>query len=346
MILKIESTMPVHFFIPGEPDLQEKLNWDPEKTWHRMRWGQWWLLQTFLRLKDAGYPVTASTDTIDNGIFIYHTNHQSKLLEKLDHKKHKNLILVSIRADFKESPLADFEILQNRWYEDKKRLFYIPHWPQPGIIPRDKSRGSQIANIAFKGFHNCLNPYFFSTNWTDWLADKDISWKLDSENTKFSSDAKISVDWHDYHDVDLVLALRRYGKPAGPKGGYSSKPGSKLYNAWFAEVPAILGPDYAYRDLRKSELDYLEIIRPEEAKKHLSFLIENPDFYQAMVENGKIRAQEFTIERVLSEWVKLLYETIPGLWQNGHRYMPRFIPFKSRKSIRYAARKMVGRRSR
>src|SRR6185295_13492466 len=57
--------------------------------------------------------------------------------------------------------------------------------------------------------------------------------------------------WNDYRDVDLVLS----GRAESPLM-LAFKPATKLYNAWLAGVPALLGDEPAFRALWQSELDY------------------------------------------------------------------------------------------
>jgi hypothetical protein len=70
---------------------------------------------------------------------------------------------------------------------------------------------------------------------------------------------------------------------------------------------------HAYRELRRSELDYLEVGSLEEAKAAVLRLLERPDLYQSMVENGRRRGAEFTAEATLSRWTSLLHRKIPDL---------------------------------
>ena len=344
--MSINFPIPVHFFIPLENDLEERLQYDPDKDWQKMRKKQRWLLQTYLRLRNAGYRVTASDEFPESGILIFHSKHEHILLHQMKYTKNRHLILVSIRADWIESQIADFELLQNRYYEDQKRLFYLPYWPQPALIPRDPSRGTRIENIAFKGFHSSLNDFFLCTEWQSWLQTHKIGWKLDSEEFGMEGEVGVEVDWHDYKEVDLVIAMRRYRNGPRYGRGYVGKPATKLYNAWHAGVPAILGPDFAYQDIRKSELDYIEIIEAEDVIKHIEYLMENPDIYTAMVKNGRKRAEEYTVEKIRDHWVNFLYKTVPEKWSNNGKTIPRIFPFKLRRAINYTNRKLARRRKR
>jgi hypothetical protein len=60
--------------------------------------------------------------------------------------------------------------------------------------------------------------------------------------------------WYEYVDVDLALGYQHEAPTM-----LAFKPASKLINAWLAEVPPLLGPEPAYQNLRRSELDYLPV---------------------------------------------------------------------------------------
>ena len=148
--------MQVTFFIPDEPDLPDLLTIDPDVDWQRMRRRQRWLLQTYLRLDRAGCPVAASDRVPDQGIVVFHSKHKRKLLRQLNGRSRP--ILVGIRGDLSEPLIADYEVLQNGHWADGHRRFFIPYWPQPGLIARDSSRESRVEGLSFKGFDHNPSP--------------------------------------------------------------------------------------------------------------------------------------------------------------------------------------------
>ncbi len=301
----------VFFYIPDEPNLDALDLLDPDRHWQVMRRGQRWVLQTYLRLRQAGYPVRLTGRPPDEGTLVYHRKHQKALKKQLN--GHYDVTLLGIRGDRKECYLAHFEVVQNGRWADERQRFYIPYWPQPGLLPRDPSRGTSMRRITFKGFDLNLHPYFFSDEWRAWLEDHDMEWVHHSIPHGPSESQGVGVDWHDYREIDAVLALRPPPKKPHGRRGHTEKPASKLLNAWHAGVPAILGPEYAYRELRQSEVDYLEISTPEEARAAVLRLRHEPDLYHAMAENGRRRAVEFGAERILTQWSELLFRRVPHL---------------------------------
>jgi len=104
--------------------------------------------------------------------------------------------------------------------------------------------------------------------------------------------------WNDYGEADAVVAVRR----PDPWGFHLRKPVTRLTNAWAAGVPAILSPDPAFEAVRTSELDYLSATDIAHIVQQVKRLRDNPALRQAMVENGRKRAGEFTAGRNVQKW--------------------------------------------
>jgi glycosyltransferase involved in cell wall biosynthesis len=216
-------------------------------------------------------------------------------------------VLIACRADFRSADEADFEVLQNAHFADNRRSFFIPVWPQPGLIARDPSRGTRVENVAFKGHVGNLLPALREEPFARFLAEHGMRLELDTVVDKDVSHP-VQAAWHDYSRADVVLALR-----PGSEREHTHKPATKLYNAWLAGVPAILSPDLAFRELRRGSLDYLEARTADEARAALLRLKTEPGLYAAMVENGQRRGREFSPEAVAQRWETLLYATLPPL---------------------------------
>lgn len=327
----------VSFFVPEHEELERLRGLDPDRDWQQMKRGQRWTVQTWARLRAAGLDVELVAKPPRSGIVVFHNGHKRELRRQLAWGA--DVTLVGIRGDRREALIADFELLQNGLYADERRRFFVPYWPQPGLIPRDPSRGTTLRRAAFKGFDNNLHPSLRGEEWRGFLAAQGIEWVTDSMSHAHSEAIGVPIGWHDYHDVDLVVALR-----PDAADHHSGKPATKLYNAWLAGVPAALGPEYAYRELRRSDLDYLEITGLEDAKAAVLRLRAEPGRYRDMVANGRMRGQEFTVEAITRRWVTLLTETIPALARN-HR-TPRSVPFLVRNGWRRVQRAVQRRPAR
>jgi hypothetical protein len=91
-------------------------------------------------------------------------------------------------------------------------------------------------------------------------------------------------------------------------------------------------PEPAYQALQTTPLDYIEIRSPEDAIRQISQLKENPELYRRMAENARMRARQFTIDRIAAQWCEVLAGPVaegfsswseqPVLWKSLVRPIP------------------------
>jgi hypothetical protein len=120
---------------------------------------------------------------------------------------------------------------------------------------------------------------------------------------------------------------------------FNRKPATRLTNAWLAHVPAVLSPDIAFEDIRTSELDYLRARNVGEIVGALKTLIASPDLRMLMMDHARTRAEEFTYERNVGNWIDAFEkQIIPAYrrWQRSPLYRMGFT------SSRLLAHKTVG----
>jgi hypothetical protein len=106
-----------------------------------------WILQTYLHMRAEDYPVKIASALPAEGIVVFIPEAESLQARRRQYTRaHWPLTLVTVRADVTEfrPPWADAEIVQNGRFADDHRSYFVPHWPQPGIIPRDPDRGTRI----------------------------------------------------------------------------------------------------------------------------------------------------------------------------------------------------------
>jgi hypothetical protein len=115
----------------------------------------------------------------------------------------------------------------------------------------------------------------------------------------------------------------------------------KLWNAWRAGVPAILGPEPGFRDYRQSELDYIEVNNAEEAFQALIRLRDNPNLRRAMVDNGFRRMNECSVEIIIGQWKDFINGPLQAYandWFHGPRWKKDL--FSTARSVRMGLRKL------
>lgn len=282
---------PIYFYIPSSewPESGMPENLDSCKL-ESFRLGAYsWTLQTYLYLKADGFPCFLTGDCPTEGIVFAG---RSAFPEKM--QPGARLLAIVHQGDKWRHPYAQLHVVQNRQDSILMRPsslwqgYYMRHWPQPGLIPRDGTRGSRFENIGYFGRVENLAAELRAPSWQDRLSGLGLRWQ----------GATDPQDWNDYSNVDALLAVRKFD----PDSKYYQKPATKLFQAWHAGVPAILGCESAYQGERQSELDYIEVSSAAEAIAALKRLRDDREFRQAMVENGRIRAEETKPERLVVEW--------------------------------------------
>lgn len=298
--MKLKGVGHVHFVCPTEriwPELVrgafEELA--PETLQVRCVDGlDCWITRTYYELRCAGYAVTIGPDLNRNGVNVAGI--------RVFGRKQRDVgsFVVIPRLDAHHPMLANFVISQNGLIPSVCNSGHVSHWGQPGIRPRDERRGTDLRRIAYKGAVTNLDPQFCSDACRDALAKLDVALVLDTVDEDTGTQS-----WGDYQHVDAVLAVRNLTK-------YDAfyKPASKLVNAWWADVPALLGPEPAFQELRRSALDFIEIISVEDVLAAVSLLKAEPQRFEAMVNNGRVRRGAYSTQQTVKAWVDLFEDQI------------------------------------
>jgi hypothetical protein len=304
------SSIPsIYFYIPEQNcpsiGLPQKIDdyWQWIKT-RKLKYPgvEFWTLQTYLHLKAANFPCELTGVIPDDGIVIVH---RYSLPDNL--QPSSKVLLVCIRADTNIHPYSQLHIVQNPNQSQSRGLsalwtsYYLPHWPQMDLIPRDLTRGDRFENIFYLGDMANLAPELRESSWNQ---------QIESLGLRFVAVGD-TAEWNNYSEVDAVLAIRSFSQQK-----YNHKPASKLYNAWKAGVPAILGCESAYQSERKSELDYLEATSVDDVLAALTRLRDDKELRKAIVTNGQIRIREVHPEVLLNRWNDfLLHKAVPAYYR-------------------------------
>jgi len=299
----------IYFYLPQE-DFPREIPESADQYWIGFRKGIYcWTLQTYLHLKNQGFPCYLSSTIPDSGIILAHWDSLPATLMPSSQQ-----LIVCFQADRARHPYAQVHIVQNpeglnrnlMVWGDRYLLaghdYFMPHWPQPGLISRSAERGCRFETLGFLGLECNLLPEFRDPSWRQQLQSIGVNWQIISDFEQ----------WNDYSQIDGILAVRSFTSYS-----FTWKPATKLFNAWHAGVPAILGCETAYRAERKSELDYLEVKSVEDTLKAIQSLKQDPQLCQEITNNGHRRAQETSKGKLTDRWATLIQrQLIPyhNLW--------------------------------
>ncbi|ATW03120.1 hypothetical protein CHN51_05855 [Sphingorhabdus sp. YGSMI21] len=146
--------------------------------------------------------------------------------------------------------------------------------------------------------------------------------------------------------VDLLIAVRDFSGAT-----HDNKPPSKLFNSWIAGIPLIGGTDSAFSSVGKPGIDYVRVTNESEFTKALERMCNDSGFYEAIVQAGKGRRTEVTIEAIAADWLKVLDGPILSDFQawcanQGHNRRPVLPPLldRSRDALSTIKQKLSPRR--
>lgn len=255
-----------------------------------------WSVQSYVLLKQRGLDIYLTDHYVPDAICV--VPHNFLMVRDLPF----NSYVVACRTDSARPAICEIRSVMNPLAIVGSDDHFLPHWPQPILIPRDTGRGSRVENLDFKGHPRNLAGPFKTPEFLASLREIGMQFLFDGAAIAGQGDPRNQfLSWADYSQSDVVLAVRNL-----TEYDFGLKPAIKLVNAWMAGVPAILGPEPAYQALRKSELDYIEVITADDALQELKRLKENPSLYQQMVENGLQRAKECSADVVAQAWYQFL----------------------------------------
>ena len=265
-----------------------------------------WTVQTYLRLQAAGIPCQLTQTVPEEGIVLVHRN--AFLAEDCDLKVGARRLLICLKADLRPHPQAQLHIVQNPLEASIfRQSYYLPHWPQPGLIPRNSSRGDRFETIAFLGRKVQLAKELQRSDWQDSLKKIGLQWRPLLNPNSWQDYCQLDNRWNDFGAIDAIVAVRSFDpRQRYLKQHYLNKPATKLYNAWLAGVPAVLGPEPAYRAEGHPGLNYLEATSVASLLEALTRLRDDGNLRCSLVEQGRLSARAIQPETIAARWQQFL----------------------------------------
>ena len=260
---------------------------------------QAWIFQTWAEL-GASVDTSLVTELPSSGAIITLSN----LLPE-GFRASSRQFVAAVVADFLPHSGAQLQIVQNAAHAQRlSGSVFMPHWPQPNLIPRDPLRGERFETAAFFGD---------SSNLLYELAEPGFANRLRNE-AGVRLEIRGAEQWHDYSDVDLVLAIRDFSRAR-----HLHKPATKLYNAWLAGVPLIGGRDSAYAAEARAGSDYLAAHSAEECIRLVKQLRNNQALRDSIVKSGQKKSASRSRDAVRKMWGNFCSVELPRRVQKWER---------------------------
>jgi len=302
---------PIYFYIPEKfsfklPDnIDEYWHWQTNSTNLSPYWGRYhWVLQTYLYLKNHGLRCSLVHTLQDIGIIITHRD-----CLDYDFKPSRYQFIVILQVDrTTPHPYGNYHVLHNPVQKLKWGLSYkyIPSWPQVSLISRNQERENRFERIGYFGYPHNLVEDLKSEEFYKYISTMGLKLDIPSPN-----------NWNDFNAIDVIIAIRNFGT----SNAHLNKPALKLYNAWAAGVPAILGYESAYRHQGESGKDYLEAVSISDVKNSLFKLKSDVTFRTQIVNNGMMKYQQkYKPEITITKWEEFLFKNVfpaYNLWSSS-----------------------------
>lgn len=295
----IPEVKPVIFYLPAHhwPEAHRLEEWMGGIPRHVLPEGkaatlESWILRTWAELRRRGLPVELASEFPAQGTVVALTGNLPASFQCP-----AGVFLVGVAADGLSHPAASLHVLQNPAHARRlSRAVAIPHWPQPGLVPRPAERGETFEHADFFGDPRNLAPELRDPGWQDKLL-REAGMRLR---------LRPAPEWSDYSSTDCALGIRDFeGRP------HLNKPASKLINAWLAGVPFVGGLESSFQAEGKPGVDCLLCGSPEEVLEALLLLKSNPGLRSEIVEAGRARARAFTEDAIAERWRQVLWEQVP-----------------------------------
>ncbi len=276
---------PVYFFVGNVSDreLSRYQSLEVDRDWAVFIMGRLnWILQTYLILRSHCPDVHLSRALQPDGINIVHA-------DKLTESRESACFTVGVLADRAEwGARPELTIVQNRAQADAARnRHWLPHWPQPGLIPRDPTR-TEVRVAAYCGnFSNLgLAPHLFAET---------------CRNCGLEGHLYGRHRGADLSGIDILVGVRSLDTRI-----HDHKPASKLVNAWLGNIPFIGGYDSAFAACGVPGRDYLRVSSRTELAEALLRLKNEPDLYARLVAAGQRLRPTCDRPAVTQAWLHFL----------------------------------------
>ena len=252
-----------------------------------------WIVQTALLIRSAGFAVSLSNDFEPRAINLALADQLRRMPRRSD------IFVVSIDADQLRPRWVNLSIVQNQ-RQTGRSAYWIPHWPQPGLIPRSPERQT----FSHVGFFGLTRHLYRNENWWHKMCGE--------YGMQFS--VRPPKQWHDYSDVDIAIGIRNMSRKR-----FHEKPPTKLFNAWLAGVVFIGGIDSAYSQVGVTGQDYLVAEDEKTLIDQLGRLQRDAALGSSLILAGQQKTRTVgSRASTLQAWIELMEQHIIPKFEQWH----------------------------
>ena len=295
--------------------------WSPDSEPERYATGHGHtVLELYARLRNLGLPVSIGSEVpaaaavvvTDMGALQNYDGSHRRFYYGLRAAAISGMKTVLIRNDFplslKSPPWVTSVIAPNPSALIERNSIWLPLLPQRGIRTRFESDSyDQPLRVALKSNMENIPEDLLSSSFIRRLKDAGGELNIHSH----------PHDWPSFEAVDIALCTRRQRNDIDG-GDLRRKPATKMINAWIGGAIPLIGDEPAYRLLARVGVDAVPVNSTSDIIDSVEQLKGNPIVVREMRSAGAQRAQQFSVEQVLSRWWQAFDRIMSGRLSDLH----------------------------
>lgn len=245
-----------------------------------------WTFLTYVHLKKV-YDCELVDSMPSSGIIFFFRGSV-----ELTSKPNEKQFWICMVADASVHPYAHLNIFQNPTQSEKTIITsaFVRHWPQLNIIKSNRSLTS-LENLYYFGNEVNLCPELKSEDWLMFLQTNKLNFVVPNV-----------ARWHDYNNVDAVIAIRSFID----SDTFDTKPASKMINSWIANTIFISTGESAYIHEGKEKYSFVNVNSYDDLKNRILKLKSNLDEIEKYKRKGFQLQKHYTVDRYLNDWCTIV----------------------------------------
>lgn len=299
----------VHFWTLSR--LDDFGEWDPDvEPWRYANGFGHSFLEMFVRLRDAGYPVSIGRKAPKSASCLVVSlseasgwrgavNPVFRLKLALQALRCPNVAVIRNDLPLEVASPRPFSIEimpSSAAIHDARCQVALPLLPQRGLIPRSEDRGARLETIVLKARAENVPAYAMDAGFIAELRSLGLELAIHTQKDTPNR-------WHDFSDVDAVLCTRAESVFDVGDTTYRRKPATKLINAWVAGVIPIIAGEASYlAELALEPKSAVQADGRDQIVAALSRLASSPAEREEVLAAGRRTRERFEVGRIVALW--------------------------------------------